>query len=89
MTKRRVYVDNSATTPVHPQVLEEMLPFFNEKFGNPSSVHSFGRQAKHAMDRARERVAVALGAKNEEIFFTGSGTEADNWAVKGVALANM
>ena len=88
MTKRRVYVDNSATTPVHPQVLEEMLPFFNEKFGNPSSVHSFGRQAKKAMDKARERVAVALGAKTEEIFFTGSGTEADNWAVKGVALAN-
>ncbi|MFA7215500.1 MAG: cysteine desulfurase NifS [Bacillota bacterium] len=88
MTKRRVYVDNSATTPVHPQVLEEMLPFFNENFGNPSSVHSFGRQAKKAMDKARERVAVALGAKTEEIFFTGSGTEADNWAVKGVALAN-
>jgi len=88
LTKRRVYVDNSATTPVHPQVLEEMLPFFNENFGNPSSVHSFGRQAKKAMDKARERVAVALGAKTEEIFFTGSGTEADNWAVKGVALAN-
>lgn len=65
-----------------------MLPFFNENFGNPSSVHSFGRQAKKAMDKARERVAVALGAKTEEIFFTGSGTEADNWAVKGVALAN-
>lgn len=87
MTKR-VYVDNSATTPVHPQVLEEMLPYYTEKFGNPSSIYSFGREAKEAMDEARDRVAKSLGAKSEEIYFTGSGTEADNWAVKGVAFAN-
>jgi cysteine desulfurase len=85
---RRVYVDNSATTPVHPEVMEEMLPYFTENFGNPSSIHSFGRDAKKAMDKARERVAKALGAKIEEIYFTGSGTEADNWAIKGVAFAN-
>jgi cysteine desulfurase len=85
---RRVYVDNSATTPIHPQVIEEMLPYFTEKFGNPSSIHSFGREAKQAMDEARERVAGAIGSRNDEIYFTGSGTEADNWAVKGAAYAN-
>jgi len=85
---RRVYVDNSATTPVHPQVLEEMLPYFTERFGNPSSIHSFGREAKQAMDRARDRVAKSLGAGSGEIYFTGSGTEADNWALKGTAYAN-
>ena len=87
MTKR-VYVDNSATTPMHPQVLEEMLPYFTERFGNPSSIHSFGREAKQAMDRARDRVAKSLGAGSDEIYFTGSGTEADNWALKGTAYAN-
>jgi len=85
---RRVYVDNSATTPVHPQVLEEMLPYFTERFGNPSSIHSFGREGKQAMDRARDRVAKSLGAGSGEIYFTGSGTEADNWALKGTAYAN-
>lgn len=88
LTVKRIYVDNSATTPLAPQVLEEMLPFFNETFGNPSSIHSFGRQAKQAMDEARERVANALGAEIGEIYFTGSGTEADNWAIEGVAFAN-
>ncbi len=87
MTKR-VYVDNSATTPMHPQVLEEMLPYFTERFGNPSSIHSFGREGKQAMDRARDRVAKSLGAGSGEIYFTGSGTEADNWALKGTAYAN-
>ncbi len=88
LTVKRIYVDNSATTPLAPQVLEEMLPFFNETFGNPSSIHSFGRQAKQAMDEARERVADALGAESREIYFTGSGTEADNWAIEGIAFAN-
>ncbi len=88
MVARRVYADNAGTTPMHPQVLEEMLPYFTEKFGNPSSIHFFGREAKQAMDNARERLARALGARSDEIYFTGSGTEADNWAVKGVALAN-
>jgi cysteine desulfurase len=68
--------------------MKEMLPYFTQYYGNPSSIHSFGRQAKHAMDKARERVAAALGAATDEVFFTGSGTEADNWAVKGVAFAN-
>jgi cysteine desulfurase len=85
---RRVYLDNAATTPVHPEVVEEMLPYFTEKFGNPSSIHSFGREAKQAIDKARDQVASALGAKSEEIFFTGGGSEADNWAIKGVAFAN-
>jgi len=85
---RRIYLDNAATTPVHPEVMEEMLPYFSEKFGNPSSIHSFGREAKEAMDRARERVAKAFGANPEEIYFTGGGSEADNWALKGVAFAN-
>ncbi|MBA1336872.1 MAG: Cysteine desulfurase [Firmicutes bacterium] len=85
---RRVYLDNAATTPVHPKVLEEMLPYFTERFGNPSSIHSFGREAKQAIDKAREQVAKALGARTDEIFFTGSGTEADNWAIKGIAYAN-
>lgn len=85
---RSVYVDNAATTPVHPEVLEEMLPYFTEKFGNPSSIYSFGREAKEAISSARERVAKALGASPEEIYFTGGGSEADNWAVKGVAFAN-
>jgi len=85
---KRVYVDNSATTPMHPQVLEEMLPYFTERFGNPSSIHSFGREGKQAMDRARDRVAKSLGAGSGEIYFTGSGTEADNWALKGTAYAN-
>ncbi|HQA47714.1 MAG TPA: aminotransferase class V-fold PLP-dependent enzyme, partial [Bacillota bacterium] len=88
MEKRRIYVDNSATTPIHPQVLEEMMPYLTESYGNPSSIHFFGREARKAMDKARERVALGLGAKTEEIYFTGSGTEADNWAVKGVAFAN-
>jgi cysteine desulfurase len=69
-------------------VLEEMLPYFTERFGNPSSIHSFGREAKQAMDRARDRVAKSLGAGSGEIYFTGSGTEADNWALKGTAYAN-
>jgi cysteine desulfurase len=85
---KRVYLDNAATTPVHPEVLKEMLPYFTESFGNPSSIHSFGREAKKAMDLARSRVAKALGAKPDEIYFTGSGSEADNWAIKGIAFAN-
>lgn len=85
---RRVYLDNAATTPVNPEVLREMMPYFTEKFGNPSSIHSFGREARQAVDKARERVAKALGAKPEEIYFTGGGSESDNWAIKGVAFAN-
>lgn len=83
----KVYLDYAATTPVKKEVLEEMLPYFNEHFGNPSSIHSYGRESKKAIDLARDRVANSLGAKPEEIFFTGGGSEADNWAIKGVAYA--
>lgn len=85
---KKVYLDHNATTPVHPEVLEAMLPYFKEKFGNPSSIHGFGREAKVALEEARERVASLLGASSNEIFFTGGGTESDNLAVKGTAFAN-
>ena len=65
-----------------------MLPYFTEKFGNASSIYSIGRESKKAIEEASDRVAAALGAQSKEIFFTGSGTEADNWAIKGVAYAN-
>lgn len=87
MEKRLVYADNSATGPVSPQVLEAMLPYFKEGYGNPSSVYSKGRDARAAVDRAREQTAAALGALPEEIFFTSCGTESDNWAIKGMAAA--
>jgi cysteine desulfurase len=84
---RRVYLDHSATTAVDPQVLEEMLPFFGERYGNPNSVHAFGREVRGAVDRARERVASLIGATPKEVFFTGGGSEADNLALKGTAWA--
>ncbi|NLI60538.1 MAG: cysteine desulfurase NifS [Clostridiales bacterium] len=87
--KKSVYLDHAATTNTKKEVLDEMLPYFVEEYGNPSSIHSYGRQAKKAIDKAREKVARALNARFEEIFFTGGGTEADNWAIKGVALANQ
>ena len=85
---QRVYLDHAATTYTKPEVLEEMLPFFTEIYGNPSSVHSFGREARRAVDFARERTAKALNAEPSEIFFTGGGSESDNWAIKGIAMAN-
>ncbi|HHW49737.1 MAG TPA: cysteine desulfurase NifS [Clostridiaceae bacterium] len=88
MTERYVYLDHAATTPVKEEVLEAMLPFFKDKFGNPSSIYSIGRESKKAIEDAREKVAAAIGAQSKEIFFTGSGTEADNWAIKGIAYAN-
>lgn len=88
MTQKFIYFDHAATTPVKKEVLEAMLPYFTEKYGNPSSIYSIGRESKKAIEEAREKVAKALGAQPKEIFFTGSGTEADNWAVKGVAYAN-
>ena len=86
--KRSVYMDHAATTPVRPEVAEVMLPYFSERFGNPSSLYTLAREAKEAVEEARERVAAAIGASPEEIFFTSGGTEADNWAIKGVAAAN-
>ncbi len=85
---RNVYADNSATTKVAPQVLEKMLPYFTEIYGNPSSLYSVGGKAKEAVEKARENIAKNIGAKSpSEIFFTSGGSESDNWAVKGVAHA--
>ncbi len=86
---KRIYLDYAATTPTHPEVMKAMLPYFTESFGNPSSIHSYGQEAKDAVERARSKVAALIGAKSEEIVFTGSGTEADNFAVKGVALSRQ
>ena len=88
MKDRLIYLDHAATTPVKPEVLEAMLPYFSQKYGNPSSIYTLGRESKRAIEEARDRTASALGAQSKEIFFTGSGTEADNWAIKGVAYAN-
>ncbi len=83
-----VYADHGATTPTDPRVLEAMRPYFAEKFGNPSSVHAFGQDAREAVDLARERVAAAVSANASEIVFTSGATEADNFAVLGAAFAN-
>ena len=78
-----IYLDHAATTPVRAEVLEAMLPFFGPRFGNPSSVHRWGREARTALDEARERVARCLGASPDEICFTSGGTESDNLAILG------
>jgi cysteine desulfurase len=85
---RRVYFDHSATTPVHPEVAKEMYRYIDKTFGNPSSVHFFGREARKAVEEAREKVAGAIGARPEEVIFTSGGTESDFMAIKGVAYAN-
>jgi len=85
---KRVYLDNSATTQTHEEVAKIMVEYMTEKYGNPSSIHSFGREAHKAIEEARAQVATLLGANPNEIFFTSGGTEADNLAIKGVALAN-
>ena len=82
---RNVYLDYSATTPVKEEVLKEMIPYFTEKFGNPSSLYDKGLESKDAITVAREQVASLINAKPAEIFFTAGGTESDNWAVFGVA----
>ncbi|MBR5315514.1 MAG: cysteine desulfurase NifS [Firmicutes bacterium] len=84
---RQVYLDYSATTPVKEEVLKEMLPYFTESFGNPSSLYTKGLESKEAVDKARAQVASLIGATDKEIFFTGSGSEADNWVVFGAADA--
>jgi len=86
--ERKIYLDHNATTPVHPEVLEAVLPFYKDGFGNASSIHSFGREAKVALEESREKVAKFLNADPLEIYFTSGGTESDNLAVKGVAWAN-
>ncbi|MEL7662584.1 MAG: cysteine desulfurase NifS [Methanosarcina mazei] len=84
---RLVYMDHAATTFIKPEVVETMLPFLKDHFGNPSSLYSIGREGKEAVETAREKLAKALGASPEEIYFTSGGTESDNWAVKGTAFA--
>ena len=78
---KRIYMDHNATTPLREEVLEAMLPYLREEFGNASSPHSFGIRARKAIEAAREKVAAALGAQPREIIFTGCGTEADNHAI--------
>jgi cysteine desulfurase len=85
---RRIYLDHAATTPTHPEVVKAMLPYFTDTFGNPSSVYSCGQEAKAAVEEARIKTAELIGARSEEIVFTSGGTEADNFALKGVAYAN-
>ena len=81
-----IYLDNAATTKVHPQVLEAMLPYFSEDYGNPSSIYSFAGKSKKAVEDAREIIAKFIGAKSNEIYFTGGGSESDNWALKATAF---
>lgn len=83
-----IYLDHAATTPVRPEVVEAMLPYFSEHWGNPSSIHASGRRARQALDEARESVAQVIGARPREVVFTGGGSEADNLAIKGVAWAS-
>ncbi len=87
MTPRKVYLDNSATTQVDKRVLEAMLPYFSEDYGNPNSLHAWGRQARAGVDKARAQVAELIGAQPKDIIFTGGGSEADNLAIKGAAWA--
>ncbi len=83
-----IYFDNAATTAVKKEVLEKMLPYFSESYGNASSIYTIGRTSAAAIAKAREQVANAIGCKSNEVYFTGCGSEADNWAIKGVAFAN-
>ena len=87
MSKRIIYLDHAATTPLDPQILELMLPYFTQQAGNPSSIHQLGRASLQALDDAREQVAMVLGCSRREIIFTGGGSEGANLAVKGAALA--
>lgn len=85
---QKIYLDNAATTSVSQEVLTEMLPVFSQTFGNPNSLHSFGRDSLNLIDKARDRVANSINADRSEIYFTSGGTEANNWAIIGLALAN-
>ncbi len=82
MNERRIYMDNAATTATRPEVLEAMLPYFTMVYGNPSSIHAFGREARRALENARRQVAVALNCEPREVYFTAGGSESDNWAIR-------
>lgn len=86
--KRIIYMDHSATTPTRRDVLDAMIPYYTEHYGNPSSIYSIARESKKAIDTARAQVAKALNAEPDEIYFTSGGSESDNWAIKGIAFAN-
>jgi len=83
----RIYLDHNATTPMYPKVLKAMLPYFKGSFGNASSIHSFGQEANRAVEKAREQVALLVGAEPREVIFTSGGTESDNFAIRGVLEA--
>jgi len=84
-----IYMDNAATTKVHPNVLKAMLPYLKQNYGNPSSIYALGQESRKAIETARRQVAKALRANSNEIFFTSGGSESDNWAIKGIAFANQ
>lgn len=84
---KRIYLDHAATTPADPEVVKAMLPYFSEIYGNPSSLHAFGQEAKRAVEEARDKIASFISASSDEIVFTSGGTESDNFALKGAALA--
>jgi cysteine desulfurase len=86
---KRIYMDHAATTSTDVEVVEAMKPFFTQKYGNPNSIHSFGQEAREAVEEAREKIARLIGANPSEIVFTAGGTEADNYAIKGIAWANQ
>ncbi len=89
MIMNLIYFDHAATTPVKEEVLKEMLPYFSDNYGNPSSIYSIGRRSKKAVDCARTKVAKAIGSTEKEIYFTSCGSESDNLAIKGVVKANQ
>jgi len=84
---RRVYLDHSATTPIDPRVFDAMLPYLRDRFGNASSIHQFGQEARAAVDKGRRQVAALINARPQEIVFTSGGTEANNFAVRGICEA--
>jgi len=88
MKTTETYLDNGATTKIDPQVLQAMQPYYAERYGNASAIHSFGLEAAEALEKSRKVIADSLGAKHEEIYFTSGGTESNNWALKGIAFAN-